>query len=64
MSKLSTGGLTTWQEEVAADERPVPGTLMLKERQLRLGLLQASGCVHAIRLIYLGVNVQQERIRI
>lgn len=48
---------TTWQEEIAADKRLIPGPLMLEERQLRLWLLQASGCVHAVRLIYLGVDV-------
>ena len=52
------------QQEIAADERLVPGTLMLEERQLRLRLLQARSRVHAIWLIYLGVNVQQECIRI
>ena len=53
-----------WQKQITADKRLIPGPLVLKERQLRLWLLQASGCVHAIRLIYLGVDVQQERIRI
>ena len=54
---MPTGEHTTWQEELAADKRLVPGPLMLKERQLRLWLLQASGCIHAIWLIYLGVDV-------
>ena len=50
--------------EVAAYERLVPGTLMLKQGKLRRCMLRARCCIHAIRLLNLCVYLQQQLIHI
>ena len=50
--------------EVTTYERLVPGTLMLKQGKLRRCMLRARCCIHAIRLLDLGVYLQQQLIHI